>query len=83
VHIYQQKIFSGPVVEATGAGDAYASAFLGALISGRTVIDAMRWGTINSAMVLRFVGGREGLQTKAQIENLLLQHSEFRPRVLL
>jgi sugar/nucleoside kinase (ribokinase family) len=72
--------FTGPHVEATGAGDAYGTAFTAALFYGRSIPEAMAWGTINGGNVVQHVGPHEGLQTKAQIEKYLKTHPKFRAR---
>lgn len=54
--------------ERTGAGDAFGSGFLAALINGNTMPDAMVWGTVNSASVIGYVGAQKGLLTKGDIE---------------
>lgn len=54
-------IFEVPVVERTGCGDAYATAFVAALNYGLGIDEAMRWGTANSASVLGFIGPQAGL----------------------
>ncbi len=53
----------------TGAGDAYTAGFLAAIIHGKSVKTAMRWGAINSSHVIRKIGALEGLQSLKQIEN--------------
>lgn len=60
-------IMEVPVIERTGCGDAYASAFVAALHSGKTIPEAMRWGTANSASVLGFIGPQAGLLTARQM----------------
>ena len=72
--------FTGPHVEATGAGDAYGTAFTAALFYGRSVPEAMAWGTINGGSVVQFIGPHEGLRTKTQIERYLKIHQKFRAR---
>ena len=69
--------FTGPHVEATGAGDAYGTAFTAALFYGRSVPEAMAWGTINGGSVVQFIGPHQGLRTKAQIERYLKTHPKF------
>ncbi|MBI2613867.1 MAG: carbohydrate kinase family protein [Candidatus Levybacteria bacterium] len=49
------------VVEKTGAGDAYSSGFLSALINNKPIPEAMEWGTKNSASVIGKVGAQAGL----------------------
>lgn len=72
--------YPGPRVEATGAGDAYGTAFTAAMFYGKTVPEAMAWGTINGGHVVLYTGPHEGLQTKAQIENYLKKHPKFRAK---
>lgn len=72
--------FPGPKVEATGAGDAYATGFVGALFYGRSIPEAMAWGTINGGNVVMYVGPHKGLQTKKQIETYLKRHPKFRAK---
>lgn len=56
------------VIDKTGAGDAYSAAFLTALHYKKPLKEAMRWGNINCANTLRFIGGVKGLQTKEEVE---------------
>lgn len=64
-------IVDAPVVERTGAGDAFGSGFLAAVISGKTLEEALKWGTVNSASVLGFVGPVAGLLTPAGMDGWL------------
>lgn len=66
--IYSQKSKSVPVVSKTGAGDAYSSGFLAAIITGAKIEEAMRWGTKNAASVLGKIGAQTGLLTRIEIE---------------
>lgn len=50
-----------PVVEKTGAGDAYASGFLASFLLGQDIKTAMMWGSLNAASVIGFVGAQKGL----------------------
>ena len=47
--------------ERTGAGDAFGSGFLSAVIKGKTMEEALVWGTVNSASVIGYVGAQKGL----------------------
>jgi sugar/nucleoside kinase (ribokinase family) len=62
-----------PVVEMTGAGDAFASAFVAALQRNQGIDEALRWGTFNSASVIGKVGPEAGLlklrEMKRQLAN--------------
>jgi sugar/nucleoside kinase (ribokinase family) len=66
-------IDGGEVVERTGAGDAYASAFIAASISGLPLIKAMEWGAHNSTSVVSKIGAQAGLLTKEQIEHFVVE----------
>ena len=47
--------------ERTGAGDAFGSGCLSAIIEGKTLDEALIWGTVNSASVIGYVGAQRGL----------------------
>lgn len=63
-----------PVLERTGAGDAFATGFLAATHYGKTIPEALRWGTMNSASVITKVGPEAGLLTKSQMATWLGKH---------
>ncbi len=77
---YYCGIFPVKRVEATGAGDAFASGFMGAIMDGKNTIEAMRWGMVNSAAVVTKVGAIAGLLSKEQIENMLQSKPDFGPK---
>ena len=77
---YQCDIFPSEMVEATGAGDAFASGFLGALMSGQSILDAMKWGTVNASSVVTKVGAVAGLLSRAEIEKKVKEKPDFGPR---
>lgn len=58
---WHMPIVPAEVVERTGAGDAFGSGFLAAFKSGKSIQEALRWGTVNSASVLEHVGPQKGL----------------------
>ncbi len=69
------KYFLGPYkvnpVSKTGAGDAYASGFLSAIILGKHTTDAMQWGNANAVSVISHIGAQVGLLTPKQIPTFL------------
>jgi sugar/nucleoside kinase (ribokinase family) len=69
-------IFDVPVIERTGCGDAYATAFVAALHHGKDVAEAMRWGTANSASVISYIGPQQGLLRTAGMKKLLARFKD-------
>lgn len=66
-----------PPVERTGAGDAFASTFVAALVKGNTLEGALQWAPINSMSVVQQVGAQAGLLSEAKIGELLAQAPEW------
>lgn len=60
-----------PPFERTGAGDAYSSTFVAALIKGGSIEGALQWAPINAMNVVQYVGAREGLMNEREINELL------------
>lgn len=61
----------GPPIERTGAGDAFASTLVAALIKGSNLEGALQWAPINSMNVVQKVGAQAGLLTEDQLSELL------------
>ena len=72
--MYHCGLYPARDVERTGAGDAYATAFLAAIIHGEKTQEAMRWGAANSASVIEHVGAEEGLLRHATMKEKLAVH---------
>ncbi len=60
-----------PPYERTGAGDAFSSTVVEALILGKTLGEALAWGGINSMSVVQYVGAQEGLLSREKLEEYL------------
>ncbi len=73
-------VFPAKRVEATGAGDAFATGVLSALLSGHDLSEGLRWGSVNAASVIEYVGPTKGLLTTAQIKSRLEQHPSFKAK---
>lgn len=54
--------------ERTGAGDAFGSGCLAAIIKGRSLDEALIWGTVNSASVIGYIGPQKGLLREAEMQ---------------
>lgn len=66
-----------PPLERTGAGDAFASTFVAAIIKGNTIEGALQWAPINSMNVVQNVGAQEGLLREEQLEEFLKNAPEW------
>lgn len=57
--------------ERTGAGDAFGSGCLSALIHGKLLDEALLWGTCNSASVIGYTGSQKGLLKEVEMNEWL------------
>lgn len=64
---YYSPILNTHAVDETGAGDAFGSTFVAALIHSQDPKEALFWGIKNSASVVSFLGAKTGLLTLKQI----------------
>lgn len=78
-HMMHMPIIPARAVETTGAGDAFSTGYLGAIMSGESTDEALRWGAANSASVVGYVGPTKGLRTATQIVAHLKKHAGVRP----
>lgn len=69
--------FPQDVVERTGAGDAYATGFMAAIMEGNSVTDAMRYGTFNAVSVIGTIGAQKGLLSKKEMEQKITENPDF------
>jgi len=64
---YKAEVMPIDAYERTGAGDAFGSGFLSAIIKGKDIKEALLWGTVNSASVISFIGAQKGLLKEEEI----------------
>jgi ribokinase len=69
--VHVPVINAGPVVETTGAGDAFNGGFAVALSEGRDVVDAVRFGCATAGISVTRPGTAPAMPTRAEIEALL------------
>lgn len=62
-----------PPYDRTGAGDAFTSTFVAAVMKGADLQGALLWAPINSMSVVQRVGAQAGLLTEAQLDHYLRQ----------
>ena len=75
--IFMHDIYKTRVVEKTGAGDAYSTGFLAAILHGLSIKDAMAWGALNSASVIEKTGAQAGLLTRGEMQEGLKRISNY------
>ncbi len=69
-------VYSDEAFESTGAGDAFASAMVSALILEKDLKEAFSWGPVNSMSVVAQVGAQKGLLSREKLEEYLANASE-------
>lgn len=65
---YQLGVLPVEPAERTGAGDAFAAGVLAAQVLGKSLEEALSWGTIEAASVITKIGSQEGLLTREELE---------------
>jgi len=68
---WHMPIFDGPAKERTGAGDSFACGVTTALLLGKDLPTALRWGTANSWSVVQLVGPQAGLLKTREMNKVL------------
>jgi ribokinase len=71
--VHVPVISSGPVVETTGAGDAFNGGFAVALSEGRDVVDAVRFGCATAGISVTRPGTAPSMPSRAEIDARLAQ----------
>lgn len=69
-------------VALTGAGDAYASGFVSAIIQGENTKEAMKWGTANAGSVTQQIGAQKGLLSTIGIKKIIKKYSKILPQTV-
>lgn len=69
--VHVPVISAGPVVETTGAGDAFNGGFAVALSEGRDVVDAVRFGCATAGISVTRAGAATAMPDRAEIDALL------------
>ncbi|MBU2542727.1 carbohydrate kinase family protein [Patescibacteria group bacterium] len=76
--IYFMKSYPQKPKAKTGAGDAYSSGFLSAILYGKSVPEAMQWGTANATNVIMQIGAQKGLANKKQISLTIKKYTKIK-----
>ncbi|WP_323703237.1 5-dehydro-2-deoxygluconokinase [Mammaliicoccus sp. Dog046] len=72
---FEGKAFKANVVKTFGAGDSYAAAFIYALVKGKTVEEALKYGAASAAIVVSSHSSSEAMPTVDKIEQLIKEQS--------
>ena len=80
--VYFCPVFPAKTVESTGVGDAFSTGVIGALMAKLTLPEALRWGAVNAASVVSFVGPSKGLLSANQIKKRLKERPSFKTTTL-
>lgn len=70
-HAYAVPAFPVPVVDTTGAGDAFSGALAVALAEGKTLPDAVRFANAAGALATTRVGTLQVMPRRSEVEDLL------------
>lgn len=62
-----------PPVERTGAGDAFSSALVAALVKGLPLPEALSWAPVNAMSVVQEVGSQSGLLSQDRLRAYLAE----------
>ena len=65
---------AGPVVETTGAGDAFNGGFAAGLSQGMSPLDAIRFATATASISVTRPGTAPSMPERTEIEDLLRQN---------
>jgi len=66
--------YPGHLLESTGAGDAFSSAFLSGTINEEDLFECLKWGVTNSASVIESYGAQQGLLNIATIKRRVKEY---------
>lgn len=79
IDMWRLPMFPGEAVERTGAGDSYGTGVTNALLEGKSLPEAMRWGTANGRSVVLQIGPQAGLLTVAGMKAALKKFAKIKP----
>ena len=69
-----------PPLDRTGAGDAFSSTLTVALALGKSPLEALSWGLINSMSVVQEIGAQKGLLSREKLEEYLAKApADYKP----
>ncbi len=82
INLWHLKPYPIKPVAKTGAGDAYTSGFLSAIIAGKDIQEAMQWGTANAGSTVLQFGAQKGLASRAGVRKIIQKYKNNKPKKL-
>ncbi|MBU1032587.1 MAG: carbohydrate kinase family protein [Patescibacteria group bacterium] len=79
---WHMPIFNGKAKERTGAGDSFAIGVTSALLKGKKLPEALRWGTANSWSVVKQIGPQAGLLTTTEMNKVCKKYSKIKAELI-
>ncbi len=79
---WYMPIYPFTPIARTGAGDAYTSGFLGAILKGKDIPSAMQWGCANAGKVVQIFGAQKGLCSEYAIKKTVQTYKDIEPKML-
>lgn len=67
-------------ISKTGAGDAFASAFLAGYIDNQPIKKCLQLGTANASSVIKNIGAQDGQQTEPELEKIISFYKNIVPK---
>lgn len=68
---FEGKAFKAKVIKTFGAGDSYAAAFLYALVKGKSIDEALKYGAASAAIVVSSHSSSEAMPTSETLESYI------------
>jgi sulfofructose kinase len=70
---FESPAYAVRAIDTTGAGDAFRSGFIWALVNGRDPVESLRMANATAAMNCRGLGAQAGLPTLLELEKFLAE----------
>jgi len=78
---YHKPSYNVKIADTTGAGDAFHSGFVAAIIRGKPIERALDEGNANAESVIMHLGAKNKLLTQGELERFIAQHETSRTKV--
>lgn len=80
IEMLHMSIYPQTPVAKTGAGDAFASGFMGAQLQNKDLAESMQWGAANACGVVQQFGAQKGLQTARGVRSIIKAFPTVAPK---